>query len=351
MSDADFPTQPFYIKSKIGLSDWALTVENGAVKTKHLEGTIDFLWSAQKDPRGGSILKHIGTGHVLTCQLETFLGIRIPTGPLTVSPLDTANSCQLWRPEPLGEIWRGINTLLNWEMKINVPASNTDKQIGLYSWDGGADNEEWLFIAETAKVETVSVTYQLDLAKADLLLPPKISSTIDEDNREGSVPLTGSKSHSTSVTETVSVTNSASDTTGTTYTQTFSVSGGLDKVFEVTASASFEENRSKTVSFSEEKSKSTTETVTETVNFNVPPGKKYGYQLVVYYGKCDVPYTAQMKFQSVVPNTKPVMFTTEGVFTGVNKTKVEVVVRDLTNAKAPLAESLIDLIAVGGPKA
>ena len=53
MQETEFPTKPFYIQSKINMSNWALTVENGQIKTKPIRGNVNFLWTARKDPRGG----------------------------------------------------------------------------------------------------------------------------------------------------------------------------------------------------------------------------------------------------------------------------------------------------------
>lgn len=131
-----------------------------------------------------------------------------------------------------------------------------------------------------------------------------------------------------------SITNSQSDTTGHKYTQTFSVKGGIDKVIEVSASASFEESDSKTISLTDQKTN--TETVTDTIStqVNVPAGKKYAYHVVVYYGKVNVPYTAHSTFQSTTTGAKPVQVITQGVFTGVNKTNNEIVIRDITSPQA-----------------
>lgn len=335
MPETDFPTTPFYIQSKINMSNWALTVENAQIKTKPIEGNVNFLWTARKDPRGGSVLTHLGSGRVLTAQLITIplINLKVPGGPLLAGAFDPGSSLQLFRAESTGDRWRAINTLLNWETKVNVYGSDLKGTIGLYHWDNGAPNEEWLLLAETAEVEMVSIDYHKDLAKIDLSLPPKFSDASPWDNREGAVPLTGSITMTSTVTDSQQITNSTSDTTGQKYTQTFSVKGGIGKVFEVSVSGSFEESASKTISYSNQTTHTTTETVTKLVNYNVPAGKKYKYQIVIYSGKCEVPYTAHMKFQSAVAGTEPVFFDTQGVFTGVNQTESDAVVTDVTTGK------------------
>jgi hypothetical protein len=334
MQETPFPTKPFYIQSKIGLSNYALTVEGGQIKTKPIQGNVNFLWSARPDSRGGSALTNVGTGLVLTAQLISFPmfpQLKIPGGPLLAQGPDAGSALQLFRAEILDGSWRGINSLLNWEAKVNVYGSNVNGTVGLYKWDGGAPNEEWLLIEESAQVETVSIDYHTNLAKVDLSLPPKWGDVSPWDNRQGAVPLTGNTTITSTVTDSKQITNTVADTNGKKYTQTFGAKGGIDKVFEVSASASFEESTSQTISYSDSTTHTTTETITKTVNYNVPAGKKYEYQMLIHMGKVNVPYTAHMKFQSVVPGSTPVLFDSEGVFTGVNQTQSEVVVFDRTS--------------------
>jgi hypothetical protein len=331
----DFPTQPFYIMSKINRSNWVLTITpQGAVVLRPLTSTIDQIWTATPDPRGGAILRHIDTGLVLACGLVKVFGMQFPAGPLKAENLSSSDATQLWRAEDLGDNWAGINTLLNWEAKINVYGSDVHGTIGVFHWDGGADNEEWRLVPELGAVTVDSVEYDMAKAVADLGLPPSHCAITTVDNTLGGTPVTSTYSLARTVTTQRSITNSQSDTTGHKYTQTFSVKGGIDKVIEVSASASFEESDSKTISLTDQKTN--TETVTDTIStqVNVPAGKKYAYHVVVYYGKVNVPYTAHSTFQSTTTGAKPVQVITQGVFTGVNKTNNEIVIRDITSPQA-----------------
>jgi hypothetical protein len=333
MAEIDFPAKPFYIQSKIDLSNWALTVEGGKVKTRRIQGNVNFLWTAQKDVRGGSVLTNIGSGLVLTAKLFSFPfnpKIKYVAGELEVRAFDPTAPEQLFRAGSLDGDWREINAFLNWEMKVNVYRADPNGTIGLYHWDGGAPNESWLLREEAAEVETVSIDYAKELARVDLSLPPKFGDVSVWDNTKGKSPLTGSTTISSTVTDTRQITNSTSDTTGQKYTQTFGMKGGIDKVFEVSASGSFEESSSTTIGYSDQTTHTATDTITKTFNYNVPPGEKYQYQLVINFGRCDVPYTAHMKFQSAVNGSQPVFFDTQGVFRGVNQTGSDVVVTDLT---------------------
>ncbi|HJT32147.1 MAG TPA: hypothetical protein VJ783_08900 [Pirellulales bacterium] len=312
MSEISFPTKPFYIQSKINMSNWALTVKGDQIKTKPIQGNVNFLWTARKDPRGGSVLANIGSELVLTAQVAIvpvpWGRISVPTGPLLAKTFDSASSLQLFRAEAMDGPWRCMNALLDWEMKVNVYGSDLNGTIALFQWDGGADNEEWLFIEETAQVETVSVDYHTDLIKIDLSRPPTFGEYSLLDNRQGGTPLTGSTSVTSTATDSRQITNSVSNTTGRKYVQTFGMKGGIDKVFEVNASGSFEESSSETISYTDQTIHTVTETITKTVNYNVPAGKKYKYQLLINSGRCEVPYTAHMKFQSALPGSDSVLF-------------------------------------------
>jgi hypothetical protein len=330
--------------SKIGRSNWILTVTDaGAMKLQRLTGTIDQVWTATPDPRGGAILRHVNSGRVLACGLidfPLFPGIKLPGGPLKAENLDPSAATQLWRVEDLGSPWVGINTLINWEAKINVYGSDVGGTIGVYRWDGGADNEEWHLLEETGEITVDSVKYDLARAVADLGVPPSHCAAITVNNIRGGTPITSTYTLARSVTTTRSITNSQSETTGHKYTQTFGIKGGIDKVVEVSASASFEESDSKTISVTDQKTYSETATDTLATQVNVPPGKKYQYHVMVEYGKVNVPYEAQLTFKSVAPGTVPVHLTTKGIFTGVNSTNSDIIVVDVTSPQ-PQQQTLV----------
>jgi hypothetical protein len=341
-NETAFPTGPFYIQSKINFSNWALTTDGTNVKLTPLVGGIEHLWAAAPDSRGGAILKHIQTGKVLTVtttKLPPPWNFDFPTD-LSMAPLDPANGLQLFRVEDLGDNWRGINLLSNWEMKINVYNSDVHGKIAPYHWDGGAPNEEWRLIAETSTVTTESVEYDLKGATTNLNLPPVVSDQSDQDNKTSSGALTGSINLTQSTTTSRSITNSTSDTTGRVYTQTFGAKGGIDKVFEVSGSASFSESSSKTIAYSDTSTDSKTDSHSIVVNINVPPAKKYRYSILVFNGKCSIPYTAHMLFQSVVPGAVPYRFVSKGVYTGVNAIRSEVTSSDIT--QGPAAAALVE---------
>jgi hypothetical protein len=338
-TEIQFPTKPFYIMSKLSRSNWGLTITaEGKVALEQLKGTVDQVWTASPDPRGGAILRHVSTGKVLACQLEHFsvpgiIEVDFPAGPLKAADLDAGDAKQLWRAEVADGDWSAINTLLQWEAKINVYNSDVHGIVGIYGWDGGADNEEWRLMAEAGELTVDSVEYDMSKAAADLGVPPSHCTATTVDNTLGGTTVTSTYTLARTVTTQRSITNAESDTTGHKYTQTFSAKGGIAKVVEVTASASFEQTDSKTISLTDQKVN--TESVTDTIatQVTVPAGKKYSYHVVVYYGKVTVPYTANLTFQSSTPGAKPVKLTTKGVFVGVNKVNNDIVIRDVTSPK------------------
>jgi hypothetical protein len=268
--------------------------------------------------------------------------------PLEVTPYDPSDARQLFRAEDLGGNWRAINLLAEWELKINVDHSKLQGNIFPFPWGGGADNESWLLIPETGEVETLSVEYDLKGATTDLNLPPMVSAHSDQDNTTSDGPLTGSLSLALSQTTSRSITNSTSDTKGLTYKQTFGAKGGLKDVWQVSASLSFSQSFSTTIAYTDTAVDAKTATSTQVVNFNVPPRKKFRYSLLVFNGKCSIPYTAHLRFKSVVPGSVPYDFDSKGVYTGVNAINNVVKVSDITQGlgKAVVVENYpIPLIA------
>jgi len=326
--NAPWPSKPFYILSKQaldGISDWTLTVgQNNNFNIQRSTYTIDQLWQAVPSPSGGAFLLNIGSGLVLQGQDGG--------KPLLVRSLDTGNAWQRFNSEGTG--WACINAINDGELKVNIFGPNVNGPVGLYHWDGGHDNEEWMLTQEQGQVTVDSIRYDMTKAAGDFGLPPSHCEAAVCDG-----PSTVTMALARSITKTQSFATSQSSTTGHKYTQTFGVKGGIDKVVEVSASFSFEESDSETNSLTNQDTSSDTVTDTVSVQVAVPAGKKYQCQIVVYYGKVTVPYTANLTFQSSIPGAKPVTVPTSGMFTGVNSTRSEVQIIDLTSPTKALVES------------
>src|SRR5205085_12355808 len=145
----------FNIVSKVGNLNYALMADESTgvwgVKLQPTDGSIDQLWRAEKDERGGAFLQLVKHGLYLNGDRHTRL--------LTVQPRNIHDTDQLWRVEDLGSPWVGINNTGDWELKINVYGSDLHGRIGLYGWDGGHDNEKWLIRKETGKLTVDSIEY------------------------------------------------------------------------------------------------------------------------------------------------------------------------------------------------
>jgi hypothetical protein len=336
-NEIKWTAKPFYIQSKINGSNYVLTASGGGVKTIPLQSTIDNMWKASPDPRGGAFLIHLGTGLVLARNGES----------LALQALNTGNSGQLWRVEDLGSPWVGINSYTDWEQKINVYRSNLNGTTGLYHWDGGADNEKWLILDEDGTLATQQMQYFIDRATTDVSDPPSKMIATSIDNVQGAKDVTSTVALQRVITTSRQLTESTADTTGRKYTQTFAVKGGVKDVWEVSANFSFEESSSTTRSFSDQSTDTTSSSDTVSVNVTVPAGKKYRYQVAVYSAKYSIPFTATLSFTSSVPGSQPITTTIDGTYNGVNATHSEVEVADITAARPnSAAVAVVKRIAV-----
>jgi hypothetical protein len=137
-------TSKFYIQSKIGLSNWVLTASTDRKSVHLAHRNVDDLnqhWQREDDSRGGFVLYNVGTGKVL--QRTTSQG-----GRVELMERNNSDSNQLWRQETWGS-WVGINTLVDWEQKLNVSGGgpyNETTPIILWEYSRGGENESWQFV-------------------------------------------------------------------------------------------------------------------------------------------------------------------------------------------------------------
>lgn len=354
----EWPTQFFYIVSQAQSQNQALAVDdNHTLQLRPLAGRFEELWKAEPDLVRSSAGKECARIVHLASRQALTLPALLP--PLSLVPLpavmkdidhvdgraqlfftDHSSVAQgnwyLWRPWINKDYAVGrVDTMANQATaKESLLQAALDlKQRPQRPGETG-NGFAWQCLPETGHVTLVSADYDLTHATADLaVVPPVETGTIDIDNTAGGATVTSTYQLQRSVSQQYSITNSTSDTTSQQYTQTFSVEGTIGEVVKVSASASFEESYSQSVSLTDEKGHATTNTDTVGVQVNVPPGKKYRYSLSVFYGKVQVPYSAKMAFRSAVPGLPPVPFTQTGVFEGVNATRTEIAVADVTSGK------------------
>lgn len=340
MGDIAWPKTPFYLMSKVGLADYVLTFDppDGAltpaqVVLRPLTATIDQLWVAIPDQRGGAQLKHVNSGLALGCSLGTlpppFGRVSIPVGPVVGEAHDQSKGTQLWvlQDEPRDN-WQRVTSLLKTSDSFwAVSEGGLGGSLSLGGWDD-AGPDDFKCIEETGQVTVTDVTYDLASATSNLSVPP-----VDCDSNtyvnNGDTPMIQTVTLERTITESSEFTTNESDTTATKYTQTFEVTGDFGLV-NVKASAQFEESKSTTQGWSTNTVKTNTDTTRQATQINVPAGKTYEYHIVVSYGKVNVPYKATLTFQSSVPDKPKVTFPTEGFFNGLNATNTTVVVTKVT---------------------
>jgi hypothetical protein len=322
---SNWPTVPFYILSQLNLSDLVVVVDsNNHTVLAPLAGTADQLWVATTDVRGGARLTNLHSGLALYGRPGQGDASWVGAGPVDLS---VSGGCWVLDAFPSDGFHR-IQCLPpsnNWFMQFG-----TEGQLPsfiLAGWNGG-QGAEFQVMPETGSVTVTNIQYNLAAAK-NTPLPPVDFLAVVVDNTQNSIPLTQTITLTGSVQQNAQIQSSESDTEGTVYTQTFSVSATFAPV-EVTASATFEENQSKTVGWSSSTGNTSTSEHDIQTEVTVPGNKKYSLQQRVNYGQVDVPWTATGTFQSCVASTKPYAFQMGGTFTGLNATTSEVIVADVT---------------------
>jgi hypothetical protein len=267
-----------------------------------LAGTADQLWVATTDVRGGARLTNLHSGLALYGRPGQGDASWVGAGPVDLS---VSGGCWVLDAFPSDGFHR-IQCLPpsnNWFMQFG-----TEGQLPsfiLAGWNGG-QGAEFQVMPETGSVTVTNIQYNLAAAK-NTPLPPVDFLAVVVDNTQNSIPLTQTITLTGSVQQNAQIQSSESDTEGTVYTQTFSVSATFAPV-EVTASATFEENQSKTVGWSSSTGNTSTSEHDIQTEVTVPGNKKYSLQQRVNYGQVDVPWTATGTFQSCVASTKPYAF-------------------------------------------
>ena len=157
---------------------------------------------------------------------------------------------------------------------------------------------------ETGSVTVTNLVYNL-AAATNTPLPPVDFLAVVVDNTQNSIPITQTITLTGSVQQSTQIESTGSDTEGTAYTQSFSVSASFPSV-DVSASATFEENHSTTVGWSNGTATANTSEHDIQTEVTVPGNKKYSLQQRVNYGQVNVPWTATGTFQSCVSRREAV---------------------------------------------
>ena len=321
-----WPTVPFYILSQINSSDLVVVVDsNNHAVLEPLTGTADQLWVATPDVRGGARLTNLHSGLALYARPgdPTWVG----AGPVDLS---VPGGCWVLDDFP-SDGWKRVQCLPasnNWWLLATAAQQGTGMAVA--GWDGNQQTE-FQVEPETGSVTVTNLVYDL-AAATNTPLPPVDFLAVVVDNTQNSIPITQTITLTGSVQQSTQIESTGSDTEGTAYTQSFSVSASFPSV-DVSASATFEENHSTTVGWSNGTATANTSEHDIQTEVTVPGNKRYGLQQRVNYGQVNVPWTATGTFQSCVAGAKPYTFPMKGMFTGLNATTSEVIVADVTSGQ------------------
>jgi hypothetical protein len=349
-----FPTQPFYIQWKYGLSDYVIGSggwDNDRkvlrLKVHHRTGDPDQLWTATPDPRGGMVLSNLGD---LSDVFQS-------AGPLVLTVIDVDMSgpwfglcIQEFNPaEPL-QLFSQIDAVPDPWIRIcpatlafkHVCVLDNDPNKDVVGWTNvigeGGDEALWNLIPETGTLAFKSIDYDLKQATSNLGVAPRY---FEDDTIENTTdtPLTGSKQFSWQTSKSRTLTNSYSQTSASTFTQTFGIKGGIKDVVEVSESSTFSTSQSDTEAQTDGTTTTETHTEVTTINWNVPAHKTYQYAVKESAGKVSVPYTATATFKSSVAGIHPRDITIQGIFEGVNVVRTEIEVRNITDSDSVVVET------------
>lgn len=346
-----FPTQPFYIQSKVGLQDYVLVPgrSDGAklpVKIEHRTGALDELWTATPDPRGGAYICNLGdlsevfgssAGPLCLAIDEPDRGARV-----YVEKLSAANARQMFEvSKEFGDPWVGVRTLSEYEIGMWIHAylfiqlrdrNNPDGEIVAWAFNKGSGDEkvQWNLIPENGELTIKSITYDTDKAVRNLNLPPRFFAADSYENTTDTLQ-TASKSFSWQSSKSMSLTTSDSHTSGSAFSQTFGIKGGIKDVVELSSSTTFSSSTSDTKMQTDGKTTTETTINTTNINYSVPPHKSYLYSVKELAGQINVPYTAVGEFKSSVPGVATKTLTINGVFVGVNVYNTMIETKDVTD--------------------
>jgi len=334
-TEVPFPTRPFYIVSKLA-GDERLALakgDGGKVVLQPLVGAFEQLWTAQDNAKDGSVLRHLASGLALTYRTRRHStpragGYETPEGVVHLTPFVPGEVRQVWRAEAVNG-WVALNTRLDWERKLNVYRSDPRGDIGVYPWDRGANNECWDLRVETGQAIVADMRYvgQGSVELEYLAGRPEPVMTVD--NRAGDTLLTDVRWAARSYKiERAFVIDEASKrgglpALGPVFGFHLAAEGAPDRQVLERPIGPMTEGRSDDLEL---------EMVDDPaqVLIEVPPGRVYGYQVVVEYARVVAPFTATLSLGSSVSGRISGEAMIKGRFFGVNPVRSEIQVLDLT---------------------
>lgn len=330
-----FPDEPFFIVSSLEHASLALSLDKaGKLVLAPLLGSPGQRWVAERDRRGGALLRHVASGLALTCKARRGgpggADVTIDGSETLVfaAPPGQPDIAQRWRVETLG-FWTCLNSQMDWEYKLNVFGGDKTGRIGVRRWENGAPQERWLVPTEAGVIELQHVRYDLDRAVAEPLPPTPADPALIVDNRAGEETL---EKRITLTRTCVSERGCRLDPADR--KRLAGVTIHEDKVLigvVLTDQGDCVEREMAPTPLDDPDPHRTVSEEPVEVTVRVPPGRVYGYQALVRHARVQAPFSARLVFYRLADGLETRGFDVAGVFTGVNPVETRIQVRDLTS--------------------
>jgi len=221
------------------------------------------------------------------------------------------DSKAVWRDELT---WGGINSMADWEQKINIPGNGPYRagaQMVTWGYGGGAQNESWFQVPEQAQVDLVSINFNVTLANILSNEAPIMAGCQTQNNSSDSVQPC-SLSYDQKQKDSVSF----KDGSGLSIKTSVTVGAKIPDIAEVSSTFSVAND----VEYDNENSQSVEKELAANFTFNVPPRSKVQATSTLLGGNLTVPYTAV--FNRTYPNGSTAQQVVNGTFTRVSSYSV-----------------------------
>lgn len=338
-----FPTKPFYIHARSYPDRVAFPHGIGQILSiRPRTGAVEELWYALPDPRGGylviNLADHARNGErvrlcISSSNVRTAVGFehRVAVG----AAVDPTDRLQLLAIEEGDEPWpwaviRTTAATLDFDPAwgcLNLLLGRTDELIFFHR--SGDDDSRWNLVEEDGMLERTAIEYDLARAVTDLNVQPEYySEKVIRNDTDTSQ--TGSEVFSWTSSRSWSFTNSTETSAASVMEEKFTVTGEIKQIVTVSAEGTYSVTDTNTTSRSDGTEAVNSVSVSEQLDFAVPPHKRYKYRMKVMKGRVTVPYTMTLIYLSKIAGMAPRIFHIPGVFVGVNVIDSSIEMSDVT---------------------
>ena len=306
MAGTNAGPQLYVVQSKIGNSDWVLTIKNSApnitgwthqssgLHIDHNSYSDAQLWMKEDDPRGGFFLRAptIESSSYPTGICMRAGGSQGNGGPSLV-PKTMADPELIWRKEQ-GDDWGCLNKLPDWEQKLQLKGDgpyNDSSELCNYEYDHGSDHELWKLVPYVPQYSAANFVYgEGQLSKGDPITAT--SQVFVNHSATATADFTATLSTSQTKSHTHSVSTSSTNTL--TLTQAIGAKFSIDKVLEVNETSTASRALSQSTAVGDQDTVTDTVTASTSVKVTVPPSKSYEVALLANRCTLVAPYTATL---------------------------------------------------------